>query len=122
MWLAISEIAKAAGCQISVYIDDLTVSGLTVPERIFWQIKKQIDSRGLGYHKERNFIRGTAEVTGVLLRDDKALVPNRQLRKAHLVRTEIQQTEDRDHVITLTSRLLGLKSQRAQIELCRVGT
>lgn len=121
MWLAISEIAKAAECRISVYMDDLTVSGLAVPERIFWQIKKQIDSRGLEYHKERNFTRGTAEVTGVLLRDGKALVPNRQLRKAHLVRTEVQQTDDQDQIFALTSRLLGLISQRAQIELSKVG-
>ena len=117
MWLAIAEIAKAVGCHISVYMDDLTVSGLAVPERIFWQIKNQINRRGLKYHKERNFTCGIAEVTGVVLRDGKAMVPNRQLRKAHLIRTEIQQTDDQDRISALTRRLLGLSSQKAQTEL-----
>ena len=53
MWLKIAGIAKAAGCKLSVYIDDITLSGPAVPESLVWEIKKQIHSRGLVYHKQR---------------------------------------------------------------------
>ena len=50
MWHNIAEIAKAAGCTLSVYMDDITLSGDVVSEGVVWAIRKQIHSRGLLYH------------------------------------------------------------------------
>jgi hypothetical protein len=82
MWLSVARIAKEAGCVLTVYMDDLTISGERVPGRLVWAIKQEIHRRGLRYHKERRYAGGTAEVTGILIRDGKLLVPNRQRKAA----------------------------------------
>ena len=82
MWLAIGRIAEEAGCVLTVYMDDVTLSGDSVPKRVVWAVRKQIHSRRLHYPKERHFTGGVAEVTGTLIRDGKMAVPNRQRKKA----------------------------------------
>ena len=71
MWHAIATLAEHCGCKITVYMDDLTVSGAAVPEWLMWQIRQRIFGSGLRYHKERRFTGQHAEVTGVVLRDGK---------------------------------------------------
>ncbi len=116
MWHNISDIVKAAGCKLSVYMDDVSISGEVVRGLVVWEVQKQIHSRGLKYHKERNFKGGIAEVTGVLLRDGKTLIPNRQHLKAHLLRAELRQSVDPKRTLTIAQSLIGLQSQRKQIE------
>ena len=45
MWLAIAQIAKEAGCLLSVYMDDIAISGHQVPDRVIWAIKQQVQLR-----------------------------------------------------------------------------
>lgn len=117
MWLAIAEISREAGCVLTVYMDDLTISGDAVPERVMWAIRKAIHARELRYHKERRYTRGIAEVTGAVIRDGKLLVPNRQRQKAHDIRQELATfTGDSPEVAHLASRLRGLREQRKQVE------
>jgi hypothetical protein len=116
MWLAVARIAKEAGCILTVYIDDITVSGASVPERLAWEIRKQIFSRGLRYHKERYYVGGTAEVTGTILRGGKMHVPNRQLKKAFDARMDLAVAVDSEQALKLTARLRGLGDQRRQVE------
>ena len=40
MWEEISRIVENAGCTLSVYADDLTISGETVPEAAIWEIQE----------------------------------------------------------------------------------
>ncbi len=116
MWNNIDALVQRAGCSLSVYMDDVTVSGLSVPDGLMWDIQQQIHSHGLRYHKQNSFNGGVAEVTGVLLRDGRAMIPNRQHHKAHLLRVQLRETTDLKEVDALTKRLDGLKSQRTQIE------
>ena len=116
MWLEIALVAKAAACILTVYIDDITVSGDAVPERLAWEIRKQIFSRGLRYHKERHYVGNSAEVTGTVLKEGKMLVPNRQLRKAYDARVDIAAATNREETMKLTARLRGLNDQRRQVE------
>lgn len=53
VWEGISSICVSNGLKLSIYADDVTVSGHYVSERLFWEIKKIIFSSGLRYHKER---------------------------------------------------------------------
>ena len=116
MWHAIDQVATEAGCVLTVYMDDITLSGDDVPERVVWAIKKKIHSRGLAYHKERHYTAGVAEVTGNLLRDGKAMLPNRQRKKAYDVRMAMIASKDPAEVQSLTAKLRGLNVQRRQIE------
>jgi len=116
MWNAIAKIAKRARCVLSVYVDDVTLSGDSVPERVVWEIRKQIHSRGLRYHKERRYTGGAGEVTGVLVKQGKLIVPNRQRKKAHDARMKLATAVDPTEAARLTSVLRGLNEQRKQVE------
>jgi uncharacterized membrane protein YccF (DUF307 family) len=116
MWLAIGKIAQGANCIITVYMDDVTLSGESVPNSLIWEIKKKIHSRGLRYHKERHYQGSFAEITGIVLRQGKMMVPNRQLKKAFDTRRSIDAALSEEEVAPLNSRLRGLIVQRRQVE------
>jgi hypothetical protein len=90
MRLAIAKIAKEANCVLTVYMDDITLSGDAVPERVVWLVRKQIHARGLHYHKERRFTGHTAEITGAIIKGGKLQIPNRQLKKAYDTRKALE--------------------------------
>jgi hypothetical protein len=116
MWLTIAQIAKGAGCVLTVYMDDVTLSGDSVPDRVVWAIRKQIHGRGLSYHKEHRYSSGKGEVTGTLIDHGRLCVPNRQRKKAHDTRIALKVTTDPTETIRLNSVLRGLRSQRRQVE------
>ena len=116
MWHAIAQIAKEAGCVLTVYMDDITISGEHVPDRVMWEIKKRIDRCQLEYHKERRYRAGVGEVTGSLLKNGQLLVPNRQLKKAYETRKALSAAADPDELRRLAAVLRGLDQQRKQVE------
>lgn len=116
MWLAVAEIANEAGCLLSVYMDDIAVSGDRVPNKAIWQIKQQVHARELIAHKERHYTGGIGEVTGVLIKQGKLQVPNRQLKKAYDTRIALAAAINPAEITRLSSVLRGLNQQRKQIE------
>lgn len=116
MWLAIAEIAKDAGCGLTVYMDDITISCDSVPGTVIWAIKQEIHRRGLIHHKERRYTGGIGEVTGGIVRDGKVVVPNRQRKKAHDIRMQLATATDPAETLRLISVLRGLDTQRRQME------
>ena len=69
MWEEIARIVDHADCTLSVYADDLTISGSTVPEASIWAIKRVLRKHGHRYNasKERCKRLKPAEITGVIL-------------------------------------------------------
>ena len=116
MWHAIARIAREAGCKVSVYMDDVTVSGSSVAEHVMWAIRQQVHSRQLVYHKERHFHAGVGEVTGVIVRDGTIRLPNRQRKKLYDLKTALLKTEDAAMAPTLIRSINGLSSQQKQVE------
>ena len=49
MWDEVSRIVENASCTLSVYADDLTISGETVPEAAIWETKKVLRRHGHRY-------------------------------------------------------------------------
>jgi hypothetical protein len=47
IWLAVEKLVRAKGCKLSLYADDITISGDVVPKALIWEIKKLIFSNGL---------------------------------------------------------------------------
>jgi retron-type reverse transcriptase len=117
MWHEIADLAAAHGCKITVYMDDLTVSGRSVPEWLMWEIRQKICRRGLHYHKERRFTGGFGEVTGVVLRDGRTVLPNRQRKRAFELSKQIDTLPEGDERQTLQRKLAGLHAQRRQVEV-----
>jgi hypothetical protein len=113
LWTKLDSFCRERSYTLTVYIDDVTVSGTKVPSSDIWLIKRMIHGYGLRYHKEKSFVDRPAEITGVIVRDDKLSVPHRQHLKRRLARQELQSSEGDTQV--LRGRLAGLDGQIKQV-------
>jgi len=118
MWEDIECLVNREGCALSVYADDLTISGEKVPEKMIWEIKKILKKHGHRYHagKERKKWHKPVEVTGVIVRGDGLLlVPNRQHQAIAGIRKKLRNRCRVEERATLQAQLLGRESQMKQI-------
>lgn len=115
VWEAINEICLRHQYKLTVYIDDVTVSGASVSAEVMWSIRRAIHRSGLRYHKEKVFVDRPAEITGVIVRGDQLLPPNRQLLKARIARRALRESSDDEASQKLRDRLTGLHGQITQI-------
>ena len=119
MWEEVSHIVENADCTLSVYVDDLTISGKIIPEAAIWEIKKVLRRHGhrCKAGKERNKHRRPAEITGVILRpdDDRLHAPNRQHKKLHDLRRELGKARSDRDIADLTAKVRGREAQMSQV-------
>ena len=117
MWERISSIVKNAGCVLSVYADDLTISGETVPEAGIWEIKRVLRRHGHRYNtnKERSKRGRHAEITGVILSPDGLYAPNRLHKKLYDVRHVLGGVGSDTRKAALKAELRGREAQMSQI-------
>lgn len=118
MWTEIDECVRADDCKLSVYADDLTMSGETVHERTAWEIKSILYRHGHKYakHKERSRRDRAVEVTGVMLTRDGVKPPNRQRRKIAELRVDLGKAKSSPHKTTMEAQLRGRLAQLGQIQ------
>jgi len=114
MWNEIAAICHREGLTLTVYVDDVTVSGDKVPERLIWEIKKTIHGAGLRYHKEKAFYDRPAEVTGVFLTENGIEVAHKQFKKLRLGLAGAKDAGARQ-TKKAEDKLNGLKGQLSQI-------
>lgn len=115
VWESVAAICNRNGYRLTVYIDDVTISGATLSPAVLWEVKRAIHRAGLRYHKEKHYEDRPSEITGVIVVGDKLLVPNRQLKKLHDVRAELSSSHMPLEEKRLHERLTGLRGQVAQI-------
>ncbi len=115
MWEEVRQIAESAGCTLTVYMDDLTLSGPRVPERVIWAVKRQIHRCGLRYHKEKRYSGGVTEITGVIVKDGELMLPNRQHRKLHALRKQLLAETDAEEVEYSKKKVNGGRTQFEQV-------
>lgn len=111
VWAKVAALATRAGCNLSIYMDDVTVSGAQVPTTLLWDIKQVIHGSGLRYHKEKRGVDRPCEITGVVIREGRLLPPNRQHRKLRAAR----QQKDRRPEPKSIGTFAGLAGQFDQI-------
>ncbi len=77
----IESLAKSEGLFFTVYVDDMTMSGVRASPALLWKVKKIIHSHGLQYHKDRFYPLSVRRVvTGVLIDGDRlAVQPSKEL-------------------------------------------
>ena len=63
---------------MTVYVDDITLSGESLMRQHFCPIKKAFAAIGMRVHKTRFFGTEPASVTGVIVKGDEILLPNRR--------------------------------------------
>ena len=115
IWEKVAELARQHGCVITIYIDDVTLSGAKVPVKLVWAIKQLIHGGGLRYHKEKRAVSRRCEVTGVVLHNGGMLPANRHRNKLR----KLKQAKDRERrpfaSKSLLGQLAGMKGHVAQI-------
>ncbi|WP_373529974.1 reverse transcriptase family protein [Nostoc sp.] len=119
MWEAINEIVDLANCTLTIYIDDVTISGDHIPSELIWQVRKQFHRYGLRSNKkkEKHYIgKNSYEITGIIATNQGELkIPNRQHLKMHqcrrLLKLDIKFEKGKD----ILKSLRGLEAQRQQI-------
>jgi retron-type reverse transcriptase len=116
MWCRIATVVKTENCTLTVYMDDLTVSGQRISGQLIWAIKKIIHGTGLRYHKEKYYAGRFSVITGIIVREEKLSLPNAKHRKAYLIRREYLDTADVNHRNLLGQKLEGTRSLARQIE------
>jgi Reverse transcriptase (RNA-dependent DNA polymerase) len=119
MWNEIYLITCEGNCILTVYIDDLTISGDNVPGKLIWRIKQQIYKCGLRHNKkkEKRQTGKIRKITGVILCRGILKLPNSSHLKMHRIRQEIKQTTDDEQKKLLNQKLQGHIAQAHQIKL-----
>jgi len=118
MWEDIAALVKANGCTLSVYADDVTISGESVPGALVWNIKQRIHRQGLRIKREKEvgLKDAPADVTGVIVRGDSTFLPNRQHKKLLQLRTERRKAHDAKTKRLLENKIAGRMAQKRQVE------
>jgi hypothetical protein len=116
VWENVAQLAKGAGCTLSIYIDDMTLSGTHVPQKLVWAVKRAIHAGGLRYHKEKRAVDRACEVTGVIITNKELRAPNRQHKKLREAK-KLMDALRRNPVSSsrIVGRLAGLTGQFNQI-------
>lgn len=119
MWESIDEITRNANCNVTVYMDDVTISGDYVADELIWQVKKQFHRCGLKSNKkkEKYYVgKSSYEITGIIVtRGGKLRVPNRQHLKAHQIRQALHSETESEKRKKLIQSLQGLEAQAQQV-------
>ncbi|MEL6663017.1 MAG: reverse transcriptase family protein [Pseudomonadota bacterium] len=117
MWEEINAIAVAADCKLSLYADDITISGKTVYEKDVWAIKQCLFRFGHRYseRKERALIDRPADITGVIVSGDELLLPNRQHKELARVARAFDKAKDARERTYLGRQMRGRTAQAGQI-------
>lgn len=118
MWDDVAEAVANAGCTLSVYADDITLSGATVPGALVWQVKQIIVKNGfrLKTEKEVSLLGSPADITGVIIRNGMLKLPNRQHKKLAEIKKLQKVTTDGVLLAKLENQVKGRMAQRRQIE------
>lgn len=116
LWEQVAELCGKHGYTLTVYIDDVTISGTNLAPAVIWGIKRAIHRAGLRYHKEKHYIDRPAEITGVIVDGERLIVPHRQLKKLHATKQDLHKTTDKAAASKLESRISGMMGQISQIQ------
>ena len=118
MWDEIYNVVSAAGCRMSLYVDDITISGPVVHKAMIWQVKKIIHRCGLRLNDKKEFSQTFApsEITGVIVRGNRMHLPNRKYKILYELKKQrriITNTNDRK---SIENQIAGREAQRRQVE------
>ncbi|WP_417494641.1 reverse transcriptase family protein [Maricaulis sp.] len=117
MWGEIREIVTASSCTLSVYADDITISGDVVYEKDIWAVKSCLFRFGFRHspHKERGLVNRAADVTGVIVKGASLLLPNRQHQKLDHLSRALRRSRSKPEREGLKRQLRGRVAQASQI-------
>ncbi len=119
MWDEVASIAQNAGNQVTVYVDDVTISGGEVLGETVWKIKELLHKHGHQTKDEKEEARKetAVKVTGIVLRDERMLLPNFQHQKRHSLKMLLEHTPEGLEREKLLAAIAGYDEAERQIAL-----
>lgn len=117
VWLSVMRLARDAGCTLTLYMDDVTISGESVPGELIWQIKQEVRSAGLRLNdkKQRRFSAGEGVVTGVVVTPAGVRPPKGSHLKLKRLRHDFREATTSEAKEQIGRRLRGLEAQHRQV-------
>lgn len=117
MWEEIAQITKSSRNKLSIYADDITVSGDKILEKDIWLIKQSLFKHGhrFSLKKERSLVDKKVKITGVIVSNDSLLLPNRQHQKLRVTKIEHSIASSPKQKLKLNQQLRGRLAQANQI-------
>lgn len=117
MWDEVHAVAVAADCKLSIYADDITISGAVVYGKDIWAIKRTLRKHGHKYSlsKERHIVDKPADITGVIVCHDQLLLPNRQHEKMAQAALEVRNAKTGRERAFAIRKFKGRQAQAQQI-------
>lgn len=118
IWLVVDRLVTRAGCTLSLYADDITISGEVVPKSLVWEVKKLIFSNGLRLKKSKevSLINSPADITGVIVKNGATYLPNRQFKRLAEIKRERASATSPKVRARLDNQISGRLAQRRQVE------
>lgn len=110
---------QALSLSLSVYVDDITLSGDVIPRSLPKQVEGIVQSHGhrLSGNKTKIFGPGRQKhVTGVVIADGRLRVPHSRFRKARAIRSAFDVEKDDRKRALLAAKLCGLLGEAAFLD------
>ena len=78
MYDLIADECNRSGLRLTIYVDDIAISGNEIPHDFVQRLRKIIGSHGLRAHKTRVWVGRPASITGVIVTLHDCRLPNRR--------------------------------------------
>jgi hypothetical protein len=117
MWSEVDSAVQAGDCKLSVYADDVTISGAVIPEQTAWLVKRAFKKHGHTHspEKERSRFGKPCQITGVVLTTDGLKLPNRQHLKLTELRHEAVSETSSKKLEAIHRKISGRLAQSRQV-------
>jgi hypothetical protein len=117
MWEEIYLRTLESDCKLSVWVDDICVSGVMIPGVLIWDIKRIIHNHQFGYHKEiMCSSKEPKNVTGIIVTSNKVMPRKGQYKKLYELHKQMRHSEDILSLSLLEARVQGLQNYIDKIE------
>ena len=101
-------------CRISLYIDDITISGENATPELLNSIATTIHSYGYGYHKIAYFPNGVSTITGLVVDGDKLKLPHKRSKQIRDLEKKLPKAESVSDQSKILSSLIGRLTEAEQ--------
>jgi len=117
MWKEISLRAIESGCKLSVWVDDICISGSMIPGSLIWDIKKIIHNHNFSYHKEVFYERKDPKsITGIIVTSNKIMPRKGHYKKLRELQRQLMQESHDCAQVILNLKVQGLKNYIDKVE------
>lgn len=106
----VAKLAKEKNCLFTLYVDDLTLSGIAATKSLINEVRLIIKQEGRSSQDKKTHSFSTHApklITGVVIKGNRCLLPNQRHKDINDIKNEIQLATDEIHKETLKKSLKG---------------